>query len=120
MSRIFITGSTDGLGLAAARTLIREGHEVVLHARSRERAAVIAETSATALGLVIGDLASAEETRSVAEQLNAIGRMDAIIHNAGIYSSAAAAKRRRAMPRRWRSTPSRPICSLPGSRGPTA
>ncbi|MBB2796756.1 UNVERIFIED_ORG: NAD(P)-dependent dehydrogenase (short-subunit alcohol dehydrogenase family) [Rhizobium pisi] len=85
MSRIFITGSTDGLGLAAARTLIRQGHDVVLHARSRERAAAIAETSATALGLVIGDLASAAETRSIAEQVNAIGRMDAVIHNAGIY-----------------------------------
>ncbi|MDR9777395.1 SDR family NAD(P)-dependent oxidoreductase [Rhizobium hidalgonense] len=83
MSRIFITGSTDGLGLAAARTLISEGHEVVLHARSRERAAALAETSA--LGLVIGDLASAAETRSIAEQVNAIGRMDAVIHNAGIY-----------------------------------
>jgi len=83
MSRIFITGSTDGLGLAAARTLISEGHEVVLHARTRERAAALAETSA--LGLVIGDLASAAETRSIAEQVNAIGRMDAVIHNAGIY-----------------------------------
>ena len=31
----FITGSTDGLGRAAARTLIDEGHQVVLHARSR-------------------------------------------------------------------------------------
>ncbi|MBY3225891.1 SDR family NAD(P)-dependent oxidoreductase [Rhizobium laguerreae] len=85
MSRIFITGSTDGLGLAAARTLMREGHDVVLHARSRERAAAIAETSAAALGIVIGDLASATETRSIAEQVNAIGRMDAVIHNAGIY-----------------------------------
>ncbi|AGS20884.1 NAD(P)-binding domain-containing protein [Rhizobium etli bv. mimosae str. Mim1] len=78
MSRIFITGSTDGLGLAAARTLMKQGHEVVLHARSRERAAAIADTSATALGLVIGDLASAAETRSIAEQVNAIGRMDAV------------------------------------------
>ncbi|NKM27877.1 SDR family NAD(P)-dependent oxidoreductase [Rhizobium laguerreae] len=85
MSRIFITGSTDGLGLAAARTLMKEGHDVVLHARSRERASAIAETSAAALGLVIGDLASATETRSIAEQVNAIGRMDAVIHNAGIY-----------------------------------
>jgi NAD(P)-dependent dehydrogenase (short-subunit alcohol dehydrogenase family) len=38
MARIFITGSTDGLGRAAARTLIDEGHQVVLHARSRDRA----------------------------------------------------------------------------------
>ncbi|MBY5375041.1 SDR family NAD(P)-dependent oxidoreductase [Rhizobium leguminosarum] len=85
MSRIFITGSTDGLGLAAARTLMKKGHDVVLHARSRERAAAISEISSAALGLVIGDLASAAETRSIAEQVNAIGRMDAVIHNAGIY-----------------------------------
>jgi short-subunit dehydrogenase len=34
MGRIFITGSTDGLGRAAARTLMEEGHQVFLHARS--------------------------------------------------------------------------------------
>ncbi|MDC9807981.1 SDR family NAD(P)-dependent oxidoreductase [Rhizobium binxianense] len=85
MSRIFITGSTDGLGLAAARALMKEGHAVVLHARSRERASAISDISAAALGIVIGDLASATETRSIAEQVNAIGRMDAVIHNAGIY-----------------------------------
>lgn len=39
MARIFIAGSTDRLGRAAARTLMNEGHEAVLHARSRERAA---------------------------------------------------------------------------------
>jgi short-subunit dehydrogenase len=38
MSRIFITGSTDGLGYAAARYLIEDGHEILLHARSRSRA----------------------------------------------------------------------------------
>jgi NAD(P)-dependent dehydrogenase (short-subunit alcohol dehydrogenase family) len=43
MARIFITGSTDGLGRAAARTLIDEGHDVVLHARSRERASTFDE-----------------------------------------------------------------------------
>lgn len=43
MSRVFITGSTDGLGLAAARELIAGGHEVLLHARSQERASAVAE-----------------------------------------------------------------------------
>ncbi len=81
MSRIFITGSSDGLGLAAARTLVAEGHEVVVHARSRKRASVLAGFAS----VVIGDLSSATETRSIAEQVNKIGRMDAIIHNAGIY-----------------------------------
>jgi NAD(P)-dependent dehydrogenase (short-subunit alcohol dehydrogenase family) len=85
MSRIFVTGSTDGLGLAAARTLMSEGHQVVLHARSSKRASALADWSPHATGVVIGDLASAAETRAIAEQVNKIGRMDAVIHNAGIY-----------------------------------
>jgi NAD(P)-dependent dehydrogenase (short-subunit alcohol dehydrogenase family) len=89
MSRIFITGSTDGLGLAAARTLISEGHAVTLHARSSQRAAAVADLAARSGGVVIGDLSSAVETRAIAEQVNKIGRMDAVIHNAGIYLEPA-------------------------------
>lgn len=85
MPRIFITGSADGLGLGAARALIAEGHEVVLHARSKERAATLAGLSLPTAGIVIGDLSRADETRAIADQVNAIGRMDAVIHNAGIY-----------------------------------
>ena len=36
--------------------------------------------------MVVGDLRSATETHRIAEQVNAIGRMDAVIHNAGIYT----------------------------------
>lgn len=85
MSRIFITGSTDGLGLAAAHTLMAEGHEVVLHARSSKRASTLFDLAGRAAGVVIGDLGSAIETRALVEQVQRIGRMDAIIHNAGIY-----------------------------------
>lgn len=85
MRRIFITGSTDGLGRAAARTLMGEGHEVVLHARSAQRASALADLAPRAAGVVIGDLGSAAETRAIAEQVNKIGRMHAVIHNAGIY-----------------------------------
>jgi NAD(P)-dependent dehydrogenase (short-subunit alcohol dehydrogenase family) len=88
LRRVFVTGSTDGLGLATARSLIDQGHAVVLHARTTERAAAVAETSKRALGLVVGDLRSAAETRALANSLNKIGRMDAVIHNAGIYSQA--------------------------------
>jgi NAD(P)-dependent dehydrogenase (short-subunit alcohol dehydrogenase family) len=86
MARVFITGSTDGLGRAAAKSLLDQGHDVVFHARSVERASALAELEARALGIVTGDLRSAVETRSVAEQVNAIGRMDAVIHNAGVYT----------------------------------
>jgi len=87
MARIFITGSTDGLGRAAAGALLDEGHQVVLHARSRERAAALDDLVLRSAGVVVGDLASAVETRRVADEVNAIGRMDAVIHNAGISST---------------------------------
>ncbi|WP_449399043.1 SDR family NAD(P)-dependent oxidoreductase [Chryseobacterium wanjuense] len=38
MGRIFITGSSDGLGMMAAKLLIQQGHQVVLHARNQDRA----------------------------------------------------------------------------------
>ncbi|MCA1535181.1 SDR family NAD(P)-dependent oxidoreductase [Bradyrhizobium sp. NBAIM03] len=86
MATIFITGSTDGLGRAAAQSLLDQGHRVVLHARSADRAAALGGLTSRAKGLVIGDLRSAGETRSIADQINAIGRMDAVIHNAGVYT----------------------------------
>jgi NAD(P)-dependent dehydrogenase (short-subunit alcohol dehydrogenase family) len=85
VSRIFITGSTDGLGRAAASALMGEGHDVVLHARTRGRAAVLSDLAPDAAGVVIGDLGSAAETRELAGQVNDIGRMDAVIHNAGVF-----------------------------------
>ena len=85
MPRVFITGSTDGLGHLAAGVLLREGHEVVLHARTRERASALADLAADAAGVVIGDLSSAAETRGLAFRVNDIGRMDAVIHNAGVF-----------------------------------
>jgi NAD(P)-dependent dehydrogenase (short-subunit alcohol dehydrogenase family) len=89
MARIFITGSTDGLGRAAARSLLDQRHEVVLHARSTERAAALGDLASESAGVVIGDLRSAAEIRRIAEQVNAIGRMDAVIHNAGIYTASS-------------------------------
>jgi len=88
MPRVFINGSTDGLGRAAARALIAEGHEVVLHARSRERPSAVGDLASGAAAVVVGDLASAVETRRIADQVNAIGRMDAVIQNAGAYATS--------------------------------
>ncbi len=88
MRRVFITGSTDGLGRGAAEALIREGHQVVLHARSKERAAALTDLEPRTAGIVVGDLASAAQTRALADQVNKLGRMDAIIHNAGIFREA--------------------------------
>lgn len=91
MRRIFITGSSDGLGRAAAQALVDDGHEVVLHARSHERATAFGNLTSKSIGVVVGDLSHADETRHVAEQVNAIGRMDAVIHNAGAYQTSGRA-----------------------------
>jgi NAD(P)-dependent dehydrogenase (short-subunit alcohol dehydrogenase family) len=91
MAIVFITGSADGLGRAAAQWLVDHGHQVMLHARSADRAATIAELSSRSPGIVIGDLRSAADTRSIADQVNAIGRMDAVIRNAGVYGERSRA-----------------------------
>jgi NAD(P)-dependent dehydrogenase (short-subunit alcohol dehydrogenase family) len=84
MSRVFITGSSDGLGLMAAQLLVDGGHRVTLHARNAARAEDARRALPQASDVVIGDLSSIAEMRRVAEQVNALGRHDAVIHNAGI------------------------------------
>ena len=84
MSRVFITGSTDGLGLMAARLLAGQGHVVTLHARNEARAADARAALPGAAAVVTGDLATIAGMRSVADRVNALGRHDAVIHNAGV------------------------------------
>lgn len=38
MSSVFITVSSDGLGLMTAQLLVQQGHSVALHARNAQRA----------------------------------------------------------------------------------
>ena len=84
MARVFITGSTDGLGRMAAELLLDQGHQVVLHARNPKRAQEAAARLPRAQGIVIGDLSSIAQTREVAALVNRLGRFDAVIHNAGV------------------------------------
>jgi NAD(P)-dependent dehydrogenase (short-subunit alcohol dehydrogenase family) len=84
MARVLITGSSDGLGLMAAKLLIEEGHEVVLHGRSEERTRDARTAAPGAKGAVSGDLSTIAGAKDVAEQVNRLGRFDAVIHNAGI------------------------------------
>jgi Short-chain dehydrogenases of various substrate specificities len=84
MARVFITGSADGLGQMAARLLIETGHAVVLHARNEERSKQALAEVPGAANVVIGDLSSIAQTREVAAQVNALGRFDAVIHNAAV------------------------------------
>lgn len=82
--RILVTGASTGLGLNAARTLRDLGHDVVVHVRSASQT----DSADRWSGVVQGDLADVEQTRGVADQANAYGRFDAVIHNAGVLGPA--------------------------------
>ena len=84
MSRILITGSSEGLGLMADQFLASEGHSVVLHARNQQRSDDARRALPQAEQILIGDLSSLAQTRSLADQANRSGPFDAVIHNAGI------------------------------------
>src|ERR1700722_4473538 len=84
MARVFITGSSDGLGRIAAQLLVEQGHGVVLHARSEQRGNKALAAVPGAESVVIGDLSSIAQTRDVADQVNRLGLFDAVIHNAGV------------------------------------
>ncbi|KAF2258408.1 NAD(P)-binding protein [Lojkania enalia] len=85
MARILITGSSDGLGLLAAKRLIEHGHSVTLHARNDTRAKDASSAAPGAENVLIGDLSSLSAIKHLAEQINAQQPYDCIIHNAGLY-----------------------------------
>jgi NAD(P)-dependent dehydrogenase (short-subunit alcohol dehydrogenase family) len=86
MARVLITGSTDGLGRLAAQALLRDGHEIVVHGRNRDRLAAVEDLVDHGAAATVGHLADETDTRRVAEQVNALGRTDAVIHNAGVMT----------------------------------
>ncbi|UUX33655.1 SDR family NAD(P)-dependent oxidoreductase [Fundicoccus culcitae] len=85
--KIFITGSTTGVGLLAAKYLLKQGHHVVVHARNVGRAEDVRAVLGGELPVVIGDLAQTAEVKEMARALNQMGTFDVVIHNAGIGSS---------------------------------
>ena len=87
MARVFITGSSDGLGLMAARLLVDQGHEVVLHGRNEGRSREALAVAAGARTAVSGELSTIAGARTLADEVNKLGRFDAVIHNAGRWLS---------------------------------
>jgi NAD(P)-dependent dehydrogenase (short-subunit alcohol dehydrogenase family) len=96
MSRIFITGSSDGIGLATAKLLSEQGHTVVLHARNASRASSTKSAVPNAAGILVGDLSSISRTKNLAAEANKFfpdGKpFDTIIHNAGIGYGATSSR----------------------------
>jgi NAD(P)-dependent dehydrogenase (short-subunit alcohol dehydrogenase family) len=68
----------------AAQLLVEQGHKVALHARNQQRGKEAMSAVPGAETVVTGDLSSIAQTRGVADQVNALGEFDAVIHNAGV------------------------------------
>ena len=88
MLKIFITGSSDGIGLEAAKELLKAGHEVLFHARNHTRAKELERKLTKPCKILVADLSDIEQTKQLAQDLNALGVFDVIIHNAGVYQSS--------------------------------
>jgi NADP-dependent 3-hydroxy acid dehydrogenase YdfG len=85
---VVITGASSGLGEAAARHLSALGASVVLGARRVDRIEALAKelagAGAKALALATDVTRREDVKRLVDEAVDAYGRADAIINNAGI------------------------------------
>lgn len=80
---ILITGASDGIGAASARTLTAKGHRVIIVGRSATKTAAVAkETGAESF---VADFARLDDVRALAEQVKACldGRLDVLANNAG-------------------------------------
>ncbi|HWO26695.1 MAG TPA: SDR family NAD(P)-dependent oxidoreductase [Kofleriaceae bacterium] len=94
MSRVvLVTGSTDGIGRAAARALAAGGMKVIIHGRGKGKVdAALAQLTEELPGAEIEgvsfDLGSQKSVRSGAEQLLArLPELHVLVNNAGIFAS---------------------------------
>ena len=88
---ILITGSTDGIGFGAARTLYSQGHHILLHGRnaSKLEAAEQALLGLSGNGLVdayLADLSRMSDVEKLARDITEHHKqLDVVINNAGIF-----------------------------------
>ena len=87
MAKILVTGSSDGIGLAAAKLLSEQGNQVWLHARNAQRGDDARSGCPKAAGVLIGDLTSKQGITDFAAEAKKNGPWESVIHNAGIGAS---------------------------------
>ncbi|MFC0530622.1 SDR family NAD(P)-dependent oxidoreductase [Phytohabitans kaempferiae] len=80
MTRILITGASDGLGRALAYALAERGHELIVHGRDAARLDEVAER--TGAQAIRADLSSLAEVRRLAESVD--GDLGVLVNNAGV------------------------------------
>ena len=87
---ILITGSTDGIGLEAAKKLVEQGQQVLLHGRNPEKLQKVADelSSTGQVESYIADLTDMDAVRHMAKQVSDKHEtLDVLMNNAGILKS---------------------------------
>jgi NAD(P)-dependent dehydrogenase (short-subunit alcohol dehydrogenase family) len=84
-----VTGSTGGIGLAAARVLVDEGARVIVTGRDADRVESARVASGAEVG-VLCDLIDSREPRALVERVRStVGPIDCLVNNVGIAYQAA-------------------------------
>lgn len=82
--RTLVTGSTEGIGRAIARSLADEGAHVIINGRSRAKAQVVADTLPGAT-VAIGDLSTPAGAAQAVAEVRQGGPLDILVNNVGFF-----------------------------------
>lgn len=87
---VLVTGATSGIGRVAAERIAATGATLLVAARSREKGEtavgeIRSATDNADVHLVLGDLGSLDDVRSIADQVTSrVDRLDVLLNNAGL------------------------------------
>lgn len=98
-----VTGSTSGIGAAIARRLVHDGYTVALHSRSSAEVGRAMAAELPRASYHQADLGDETAARSlVASVLEAHGRLDVLVNNAGLSIRIPHTDLKAATPALWR------------------
>jgi NAD(P)-dependent dehydrogenase (short-subunit alcohol dehydrogenase family) len=88
--RVFVSGSTQGIGFAIAKALLGEGATVIINGRQEDGVqAAVRDLRASAPGaMVSGIAADFERPDEVARLLASVGQLDILVNNVGLFGVA--------------------------------
>ncbi len=91
--RALVTGASAGIGLAFAERLARDGYELVLVARRRERLEALAKrlggSHETAVEVLVADLTDAGDLLTVEQRVAAVPGLDLLVNSAGFGTAGS-------------------------------